>query len=148
MKRGNLEKKRIRGHSFSTYTTFFKKITFQRIHRWNGNSTTSNNVNSIVRVLKMGCCEWIWNWIRTSFRIVPVSWKEEIMILLLQKKIKKKEIVVSIKEKKWRALYTHYYAHLLNLVVSNTMKTLKVLRDAIEITFKLTKLVKTCLNVI
>lgn len=69
-------------------------------------------------------------------------------IVVTKKKLKKKEIVVSVKEKKWRALYTHYYAHLLNLVVSNTMKTLKVLRDAIEITFELTKLVKTCLNVI
>lgn len=48
------------------------------------------------------------------------------MILLLQKKIKKKEIVVSIKEKSWRALYTHYYAHFLNLVVGNTMNTLSL----------------------
>lgn len=54
----------------------------------------------------------------------------------------KNGVVVRIKEDEKRALYTHCYAHSLNLAVGDTMKTSKLLNDTIDTTFELTKLVK------
>ena len=41
-----------------------------------------------------------------------------------------------------RALYTHYYAHSMNLAVGDTIKVCLVLNDTIDNTYELTKLVK------
>ena len=54
----------------------------------------------------------------------------------------KNGVVVKIKEEEKRALYTHCYAHSLNLAVGDTMKNSKILKDTIDTTFELTKLVK------
>ena len=51
-------------------------------------------------------------------------------------------VVVQIKEEEKRALYTHCYCHSLNLAVGDTMKKSKILKDTIDTTFELTKLVK------
>ena len=54
----------------------------------------------------------------------------------------KSRVVVHIKSKEERALYTHYYAYLINLAVGGTMKVSPVLKDTIGNTYELTKLVK------
>ena len=54
----------------------------------------------------------------------------------------KNGVVVKIKKEEQRALYSHFYAHSLNLAVSDTMKSSKVLQDTIDTTFELTKLIK------
>ena len=41
-----------------------------------------------------------------------------------------------------RALYTHCYAHALNLAVADTVKQSKVCRDAQDTTFEITRLIK------
>ena len=51
-------------------------------------------------------------------------------------------LAVQIKSEEERALYTHCYAHSINLAVGDTMKVCPVLKDTIENTYKLTKLVK------
>ena len=51
-------------------------------------------------------------------------------------------VVVQIKEEQKRALYTHCYAHSLNLAIGDTMKNSALLKHAIDNTFDLTKLVK------
>ena len=54
----------------------------------------------------------------------------------------KNGVVVKIKKEDQRALYSHCYAHSLNLAVGDTMKSSKVLQDTIDTTFELTKLIK------
>ena len=54
----------------------------------------------------------------------------------------KSGVVVQIKKEEKRALYSHCYGHLLNLAVGDAMKGSKVLKDTIDTTFELTKLVK------
>ena len=51
-------------------------------------------------------------------------------------------VVVQIKEEEKRALYTHCYAHSLNLAIGDTMKNSALLKHTIDNTFELTKLVK------
>ena len=51
-------------------------------------------------------------------------------------------VVVQIKEEQKRALYTHCYAHSLNLAIGDTMKNSALLKHTIDNTFELTKLVK------
>ena len=51
-------------------------------------------------------------------------------------------VVVQIKEEEKRALCTHCYTHSLNLAIGNTMKNSALLKDTIDNTFELTKLVK------
>ena len=41
-----------------------------------------------------------------------------------------------------RALYTHCYCHALNLAIADTMKQSKVCRDALDLAFEITKLIK------
>ena len=41
-----------------------------------------------------------------------------------------------------RAIYTHCYCHALNLAISDALKNCKVCRDALDIAFEITKLVK------
>ena len=52
------------------------------------------------------------------------------------------EVVVPIKAEEKRALYTHCYAHSLNLTIGDTMKNSVLLKHTIDNTFELTKLVK------
>ena len=55
-------------------------------------------------------------------------------------------VVVQIKEKEKRALYTHCYAQSLNLVIGSTMKNSALLKHTIDNNFELTKLVKKSLK--
>ena len=41
-----------------------------------------------------------------------------------------------------RALYTHCYGHALNLAVGDTIKQLKLLRDTLDVTYEISKLLK------
>lgn len=54
----------------------------------------------------------------------------------------KRGVAVQIKSEENRALYTHCYAHSINLAVGDTMKACPVLKDTIDNTYELTKLVK------
>jgi hypothetical protein len=54
----------------------------------------------------------------------------------------KNGVVKQIKDCEKRALYTHCYSHSLNLAVGDTMKSMKILKDTIDTTYELTKLVK------
>ena len=54
----------------------------------------------------------------------------------------KKRVTVQIKSENERTLYTHCYAHSINLVVGDTMKVCPVLKETIDNTYELTKLVK------
>ena len=58
----------------------------------------------------------------------------------------RKGVVVQIKEEQKRSLYTHCYAHSLNLAIDDTMKNSAVLKHTIGNTFELTKLVKKSLK--
>ena len=49
---------------------------------------------------------------------------------------------ILIKKEELRCLYTHCYAHLLNLACSDTIKKCRVLKDAIDTTNEITNLVK------
>ena len=51
-------------------------------------------------------------------------------------------VVVQIKEEEKRALYTHCYAHSLNLPIGDTMKNFALLKHTIDNTSDLTNLVK------
>ena len=51
-------------------------------------------------------------------------------------------VVFQIKEEEKRALYTHCYAHSLNLAIGDTMENPALLKHTIDNTFELTKLVK------
>ena len=51
-------------------------------------------------------------------------------------------VVVQIKKEEKQALYSHCYRHLLNLAVGGAMKGSKVLKDTIDTTFELTKIIK------
>ena len=46
-----------------------------------------------------------------------------------------------IKEEKW-AIYTHCYAHALNLAIGETIKRSKVCCDALDVAFEISKLIK------
>ena len=54
----------------------------------------------------------------------------------------KNGVVLQINQEELRALYTHCYAHSLNLAVGNTMRNCYLLQCTIDNTFELTKLVK------
>ena len=51
----------------------------------------------------------------------------------------KSGVAVQIKNEESRALYTHCYAHSINLAVGDTMKSCPVLKDTIDNTYELTK---------
>ena len=54
----------------------------------------------------------------------------------------KSGVALQIKNEESHALYTHCYAHSINLAVGDTMKSCPVLKDTIDNTYELTKLVK------
>ena len=49
---------------------------------------------------------------------------------------------VQIMSEEPRALYTHCYGHALNLAVGDTIKQLKLLQDALDVTYERSKLLK------
>ena len=51
-------------------------------------------------------------------------------------------VAKKILEKESHALYTHCYAHALNLAVSDTLKKSKLCRDALDTAFEITCLIK------
>ena len=51
-------------------------------------------------------------------------------------------IAVQAKSEKERAFYTHCYVYSINLAVGDTMKVCHVLKDTIDNTYEVTKLVK------
>ena len=59
----------------------------------------------------------------------------------------KSRVAVQIKSEKERALYTHCYAHSINLAVGDMMTVWLVVKETINNTYELTKLVKIILNV-
>ena len=54
----------------------------------------------------------------------------------------KSGVAVQIKSEETRALYTHCYAHSINLAVGDTMKAIPFMKETIDNTYELTKLVK------
>ena len=54
----------------------------------------------------------------------------------------KSGIIIQTKSEEEHALYTHHYAHSINLAVRDTKKVCPVLKDAIYNIYELTKLVK------
>ena len=54
----------------------------------------------------------------------------------------KNGVAAIIRKEKSRALYTHCYGHSLNLAVADTVKQSKVCRDALDIAFEITRLIK------
>ena len=55
---------------------------------------------------------------------------------------KRSGVAKQIKDIEEKALLTHCYAHSLNLAVGDTIKNSKVMKDALEITHEITKLIK------
>ena len=51
-------------------------------------------------------------------------------------------VAAQIATEESRAIYTHCYCHALNLAISDALKNCKVCRDALDIAFEITKLVK------
>lgn len=54
----------------------------------------------------------------------------------------KKGVAANITRKEARAIYTHCYGHALNLAVGDTVKRSKVMRDALDTVFEMSKLIK------
>ena len=54
----------------------------------------------------------------------------------------KKGVATQLRQTEPRALPIHCYGHALNLAVSETMRTSKVMRDALDTTFEISKLIK------
>jgi hypothetical protein len=53
-----------------------------------------------------------------------------------------KGVAANITRKEARAIYTNCYGHALNLAVGDTVKRSKVMRDALDTVFEMSKLVK------
>ena len=51
-----------------------------------------------------------------------------------------------IKDIKWGALFTHCYTHSLNLAVGDSIKNSRIMRDALDTTLEITKLIKKSLK--
>lgn len=54
----------------------------------------------------------------------------------------KKGVATQIRDQEQRAIYTHCYGHALNLAIGDTVKQSKVMRDALDITHEISKLLK------
>ena len=54
----------------------------------------------------------------------------------------KRVVAAMIKKIESRALYTHCYGHALNLTCADTIKQCKIVKNALETTHEITKLVK------
>lgn len=54
----------------------------------------------------------------------------------------KNGVAKSIGDLEPRAVYTHCYGHALNLVASDTLKQCKLMKDALDTTYEITKLIK------
>ena len=51
-------------------------------------------------------------------------------------------LVSRIQEVESRAVYTHCYGHSINLAVNDALKSSKLLKDALDMTHEVTKLIK------
>ena len=54
----------------------------------------------------------------------------------------RKGVATMIMQEESRALYAHCYGHALNLAVADTVKQSKICRDALDIAFEITRLIK------
>ena len=54
----------------------------------------------------------------------------------------KKGVAKVISDEQPKAIYTHCYGHALNLSVGDTIKHCKILKDALDIVFEVSKLIK------
>ena len=54
----------------------------------------------------------------------------------------KSDVVAQLCAEEKRALFTHFYCHALNLTIGDTIKQSKVCRNALDVAFEITKLVK------
>ena len=51
-------------------------------------------------------------------------------------------VVAKILDEEPRAIYNHCYGHSLNLACSDTNKKCKIMKDALDVTYEITKLIK------
>ena len=54
----------------------------------------------------------------------------------------KKSVATNIKSDEPRAVFTHFYGHCINLAASGSMKTSRIMKDALETTYEITRLIK------
>ena len=52
------------------------------------------------------------------------------------------EVSTQLLQEEPRAIYTHCYGHSLNLACQDTIRSVKVVKDALDSTFELSKLLK------
>ena len=55
-------------------------------------------------------------------------------------------VATQIKRENSKALYTHCYGHALNLAVGDVIKSIKLLKDTLDVTFEIVKLIKKSPN--
>ena len=53
-----------------------------------------------------------------------------------------KSVATNIKSGERRAVFTHFYGHCINLAASDSMKTSRIMKDALETTHEITRLIK------
>ncbi len=51
-------------------------------------------------------------------------------------------VAIQLSKLEPKALYTHYYGHSLNLAIQDTLKGSKIMRDALDTVYEITKLIK------
>lgn len=51
-------------------------------------------------------------------------------------------VATKLQQEEPRAVYTHYYGHVLNLACGNTIKMSKIMRDGLDTAYEIVKLVK------
>ena len=51
-----------------------------------------------------------------------------------------------VSEERAKAIYTHHYGHVLNLACTDMIKRCKIMKDALDITHEITKLIKNLLH--
>ena len=53
-----------------------------------------------------------------------------------------KSVATNIKSDEPIAVFTHFYGHIINLAASDSMKTSRTMKDALETTHEITRLIK------
>ena len=53
-----------------------------------------------------------------------------------------KNVATNIKSDEPRAVFTHFYGHCINIAASGSMNTSRIMKDALEITHEITRLIK------
>lgn len=54
----------------------------------------------------------------------------------------KKGVAKQLRDKESRTIYTHCYGHALNLAIGDTVKQSNIMRDALDTTYEISKLLK------